>query len=486
MRIIDNNMTDFIESITSLKEKINKNPTSIENYKDLGGVYEKQRMFQQAIDECYMNILKYQPNNGVILNQIGVCYFCLANYTMAIAFFKKVIEIKKIGDVYRNIAMCYIKLKLYKKAEKHCILAYNLEPWHDDNKSSLAELYYYYKQYDRSIEFYRKIKTLDDSMKHGYNIAFPYLGKKDFKNGFHYYEFRLKENNINPQTGVVERVEIPQIQNWNGSHPCNHLLLIYEQGIGDNIQYYRFAIQLAQQNPQMKITYFCKNTIAHLLNNAAHNVSNIEIVLNLPHLNFDYKAYVMSLPHLLKLDTITQNPYDYIKVNAHKLEEWKQKLAPLRRFRIGFTYNGLLSSFIEKYIPLFEFLQLSDLDVDLICIHKKSEITADIEKLTHNTRIQFYDIDEEAPFVDTVHVLKNIDLLITIDTYIVHFAGAMNVKTWLLLGKYSEWRWSNENTTYWYNSVEIIRNQEGELYNVMPPVKTRLQEHLVNKNIYQL
>jgi ADP-heptose:LPS heptosyltransferase len=161
-------------------------------------------------------------------------------------------------------------------------------------------------------------------------------------------------------------------------------------------------------------------------------------------------------------------------------------MAPLKKFRIGFTYNGLLSSFIEKYIPLAEFLQLCDLDVDLICIHKKSEIIADIEKLTDKTRIQFYDIDEEAPFVDTVHVLKNIDLLITIDTYIVHFAGAMNVKTWLLLGKYSEWRWSNDNNTYWYNSVEIIRNQEGELCNVMPTVKTRLQEHLVNKNVYQL
>lgn len=472
--------------IDSLKEKIQQNPASVENYTSLGAIYEQQRMFQEAVDECYLNILKYEPHNGVILNQIGVCYFCLANYTKAITFFKKVIEIKEIGDVYRNIAACCISLKLYKKAEKNCILAYNLEPWHDANKSSLAELYYYYKQYDRSIEFYRKIKTIDDSFKYGYNIAFPYLGKRDFTTGFHYYEFRLKENNINPQTGMVERLDLPQIRNWNGSSDCNHLLLIYEQGIGDNIQYFRFAIQLAQQNPTMKITYFCKNTIAHLLNSAAHGVSNIDIVLNLPHLNFDYKAYMMSLPYLLKLDTITPNLYDYIKIDSHKLLEWRQKLSPLRKFRVGFTYNGLLSSFIEKYIPLSEFLQLCDLDVDLICIHKKSEITADIEKLTHNTRINFYDIDEQSPFVDTVHILKNIDLLITIDTYIVHIAGAMNVKTWMLLGKYSEWRWSNENTTYWYNSVEIIRNQVGDLCNLMPSVKTRLQEHLVNKNVFQL
>lgn len=472
--------------IDSLKQKIQKNPTVIDNYTSLGSIYEQQRMFQQAIDECYMNILKYEPYNGATLNQIGVCYFCLASYNKAISFFKKVIEIKKISDVYRNIGVCYIKLKLYKKAEKNFILAYNLEPWHDANKSSLAELYYYYKQYDRSIEFYRKIKTIETSFKYGYNIAFPYLGKRDFKKGFHYYEFRLKENNINPQTGMVERLELPQIQNWDGSSNCNHLLLIYEQGIGDNIQYFRFAIQMAKQNSHMKITYFCKNTIAHLLKENAHGVSNIEIVLNLPHLNYDYKAYIMSLPHLLKLDTITPNTYDYIKIDAYKIAEWRQKLSPFRKFRVGFAYNGLLSSFIEKYVPLSEFLQLCDLDVDLICIHKKSEIHGDIEKLADKTCIQFFDIDEQAPFVDTVHILKNIDLLITIDTYIVHIAGMLNVKTWLLLGKYSEWRWSNENTTYWYNSVEMIRNQEGELKEVMSTVKNRLQEYLVNKNVFQI
>ena len=52
--------------IDSLKQKIHKNPNTMENYTTLGGIYEQQRMFQQAIDECYMNILKYQPYNGVI------------------------------------------------------------------------------------------------------------------------------------------------------------------------------------------------------------------------------------------------------------------------------------------------------------------------------------------------------------------------------------------------------------------------------------
>jgi ADP-heptose:LPS heptosyltransferase len=75
-------------------------------------------------------------------------------------------------------------------------------------------------------------------------------------------------------------------------------------------------------------------------------------------------------------------------------------------------------------------------------------------------------------------------LLITIDTYIVHLAGILGVKTWLLLGKVSEWRWATDSKSYWYNSVDIMRGKENlKLKNVMPEVRERLDKHL---DIYKL
>ena len=71
--------------------------------------------------------------------------------------------------------------------------------------------------------------------------------------------------------------------------------------------------------------------------------------------------------------------------------------------------------------------------------------------------------------------MQNIDLLITIDTFIAHLAGILNIKTWLLLG-ISEWRWSDDpNKTYWYNSVELIRTKENQnLKDLLINVKERL------------
>jgi ADP-heptose:LPS heptosyltransferase len=468
-------------SIETYKEKIRKNPSNVAFYIELGYLYEQTGKFQQAIDECYLNILQYQPYNGATINQIGVCYFNMMQYKKAIEYFKKVLQLRELSDVHRNIALCYGKMKLYKTAEKYSALAYNLEPHNDENKSYLAELYFYYKQYDKSISFYKKINNLDDTIRYGYNAAFPYLGKQDFKNGFYYYEFRLRHNPINPQTQKIERLEIPQIKDWDGIQPCKRLLLIYEQGIGDNVQFYRFIIQLARKYPSMGITFFCKDDSANLFRSDLEGVNNLEVVLNLYTLQYDYKAYSLSVPYFLKIESITPNVDEYIKTDPYKIEEWKDNLAHLRKFRIGFMYNGLLMSFIEKNIPLSNFLPLCDLDVELICLHRKSDIAVDIQKIAKRDNMHFLDLDKQGPFVDTIAILKNIDLLITIDTSIVHIAGVLNVNTWLLLGKYSDWRWSDKATNYWYKSVELIRNDDGELKNIIPVVKDKLRAYLAKK-----
>ena len=346
----------------------------------------------------------------------------------------------------------------------------------------MANLYYYLKNYTESIEFYKKALSNkgfinnDDILLYNFALALSYIAKKDFTNGFALYEKRLLTNDINKQTGKPDRLEIPQIDLWNGKDICDKLLVVYEQGIGDNIQYYRFLIQLAEKYPRMEIHYFTRENLVHLFTTPHKNIKIIENILTM---DYDYKIYIMTLPKILNLTSIEPNKINYIKMNEDKLLYWKEKTAPLKKFRVGFVYNGLLSSFIEKYIPLEEFGTLCDLNIDLICIHRKSEIDNDLKNISFRDKITHYDIDIDKPFEDTVHLLKNIDLLITVDTYIVHLAGVLNVKTWLLLGTH-DWRWSNdENKSYWYDSVEFIRTKEYEEFkDNINTAKTKLSELL--------
>ena len=64
-------------------------------------------------------------------------------------------------------------------------------------------------------------------------------------------------------------------------------------------------------------------------------------------------------------------------------------------------------------------------------------------------------------YTDTAIFLKNIDILVTIDTSIAHLAGAMGIKTFLLLPYDSEWRWfTDEEKTPWYDSIKIFKQKE--------------------------
>jgi ADP-heptose:LPS heptosyltransferase len=441
----------------------------------------KKLDYEKAI-EYYLNIISYEPNNINVLNEIGTCYFNLSNYKEAMTYFYKLLKNREISIVYNNIGNCFANMKKYKLAEINFLKSYNIDN-NDDSKKALGTIYYYMKKYDASLQFLKEIKNIDSHVLHSMSLV--YLSKKNFKKGFELYENRLVKNDINRQTGSKDRVELPEIPFWNGKEKCNRLLVVYEQGIGDNIQYFRFIIELSNKYPNMNITYFCKSTLTHIFKKY-ENITIIDKLNNIDMLKYEYKVFIMSLPKILKLSNIEPNKDLYINVDNNKLIYWKDKLNHLKKFKVGFVYNGLLTSFIEKYIPLNEFEKLCDLDIDLICIQKKNEIENDLLKINFKDNMHIFNIDVDVPFDDTIHILKNIDLLITIDTYIAHLAGVLNVETWLLLG-YSEWRWSNDETkTYWYNSVELIRRHDKEEYSELKDliykVKDKLQDKIKNIN----
>ena len=463
-------------SIECYKKIIYYDKNNISYLQELGEIYKNNNKLLEAI-ECFKKILLLQSANILIMNEIGVCYFMLSKYKDAIIFFNKILTLNtNIPEVYKNIGTCYINLHEYKLAENNLLNSVKLLDNNDINLS-LGELYFYIKNYDYSILFYKKIKNIEKIPKCLYNLCFPYLAKKDFITGFNLYENRLQFNEIQQQTGQIQRVEIPWIQYWNGYDKCDKLLIIYEQGIGDNIQYYRFIIELSHMYPNMKICYFCRD----ILQNMFKQYENIEIISNVDTINdFNYKLYIMSLPYVLKINNILPNKEQYISINDEKNIFWKNKLSHLTKYKVGFIHNGLLSSYIEKNIQLKEFKPLCDLDIDLICLHKLSDVQNDIENIDFKDKINFYDIDKEKPFEDTIAILQNIDLLVTIDTSITHLAGVLNTKTLLLLGYGSDWRWFDDNnSTPWYESVELIRMTENiDLKYIIKKVKNKLDEIL--------
>ena len=85
-------------------------------------------------------------------------------------------------------------------------------------------------------------------------------------------------------------------------------------------------------------------------------------------------------------------------------------------------------------------------------------------------------------FTDTAAALKNIDILITVDTALAHIAGALGIKTYLLLCFAPDWRWfDNDKKTEWYPSVTIIKQHDRRTWNDVEKILTRKIKNDVKK-----
>ena len=443
----------------------------LRNLLQLGNKYESEGLLMKAITESFAKIVKMISSDSPLANELfcrmGLCYFKLAvaekgsdKYKLAAHYLKKFTPDN--AEVLGMIGNCYGNCKDYATAEKYFLKSHALNPSDINVSYSLANVFFYTKQYEKSIHFYRLAyggttygETTYGDPTRLYQSSFPHLARGDYEQGWALYEQRLV-------TPTSMRAELPFLPTWDGMSKCASLLVVAEQGLGDIIQYYRFVLETSARFPDMKITFFCKTELAHLFDTACITIITQFTMDMIP--LYNYKIYLMSLPFALRIREIRPISENYIRFTEKQTEEWNRRLLSLtadrRRLRVGFVCSGLLVSFIDKNIPLQKFIDaFSDVkDVDFICIHRKSDRLLDADPSPPNFHF-FDDLDVTCrPFEDTIHILRNLDLLITVDTVIVHLAGVMNVKTWLLLG-HSDWRWSDHpSATYWYSCVELVRN----------------------------
>ena len=423
------------------------------------------------------------PSYCILYNYLATTYHTCNNYSKAIDCYKKIITVNNsIPDIYNNISGCHIALKEYNQAIVCLKISLRLKEM-DSTYRTLANTSLYIKKYKESINYYENMthRTTDDL----YNTTFPYLASKQYIKGFELYENRLANNDVCSQTNQITRVEVP-FPYWDGKEKCNHLMIVYEQGIGDNIQYFRFIIELSKLYPTMKITYFCKNIVSHLFNYDSYdNITVIDDSFPIDLSIYDKKLYIMSLPYILKLETITPNDINYIVCDKKNDEKWYDKITPFKnKLKVGFMYSGLLTSYIDKQIGLDKFKPICcDENIQTICLHKiDDKIRDDFSKIDFASEIFMEEIDTNKSFMDTISILRNIDVLVTIDTSIAHLAGVMGVKTLLLIGYTSEWRWFDTDDKIWYDSVSIIRMTERKpLSDLIPRVKNLLDEEYITK-----
>lgn len=286
-----------------------------------------------------------------------------------------------------------------------------------------------------------------------WNIALILLLLGDYERGWAEYEWRwkCKDHHI----GGPRFVE-PQ---WDGSPLQGKTILLHtEQGLGDAIQFVRFAPKVASAGGRVLLG--CPSSLFRLM----QGVTGVEQVVRtqpLPH--FDVQCPLMTLPLVFgtRVDSIpAQVPY--LQVNPELARKWGDKLGPPNnRLRVGLTWAGgpgykndrKRSIALSALAPLIQVAGIAWFSL------QKGPTAAEAQQIPPGTTwIDFTaDLDD---FADTAALMSQLDLIISVDTAVAHLAGALGKPVWVLIPSKPDWRWLlDREDSPWYPTMRLFRQK---------------------------
>jgi tetratricopeptide (TPR) repeat protein len=305
-----------------------------------------------------------------------------------------------------------------------------------------------------------------------WNKALAALLAGDFATGLALYESRTGK-----QASQGLRVHFQP--EWTGREDIagRTLFAYWEQGLGDTLQFCRFAKLAAARGARVVLSV--QEPLRPLLRQLGPGVEVIG-PRDLPDA-FDFHIALMSLPRALGLaDSATPAVPASLRAPAPAVERWAGLLGAQRLPRIGLAWagNALHRNDRHRSMPLAELAKLAGVAAEWVALHKEFR-HADRHALAAwpDLRVLAGPLGD---FVDTAGAIANLDLVLTVDTSIAHLAAAMGVPTWIMLPFSPDWRWMLDRAdSPWYPSVRLFRQTKpGDWAGVVEAVMAALQERL--------
>jgi tetratricopeptide (TPR) repeat protein len=260
---------------------------------------------------------------------------------------------------------------------------------------------------------------------------------------------------------------------WRGEPLDGRVLLLHaEQGLGDTIQFCRYAPLVAQRG---SVLLEVQPPLLPLLAAQPDMPRLIARGERLP--EFDLHCPLLSLPLAFGAEPSTfPVPGGYLAADPARIAEWAPRLPPANGPRVGIVWSGnpMHLNDANRSLPLAGLLSLLDCGATLLSL--QSEVRASDRAVFDDTPrlarlgVPFSD------FADTAAVIAQLDLVIAVDTSVAHVAAALGKPTWILLPHVPDWRWLlDRDDSPWYASVRLFRQSaRGDWPGVIERVRQAL------------
>lgn len=403
-------------------------------------------------------------NRGNALQELGRMEEAVASYDQAIAmqpghaeaFSNRGLALHRLGRLQEAVASYDKAIALRPGyAEAHCNRGLALH--------ALARPQEAVASYDRAI-----------AIQPGYadawwNKALALLLAGEFERGWELYEWRLR---MHGKGATARSFAQPR---WLGTEDITGktILLHAEQGLGDSIQFSRYAALVKARGARVVLEV--PGPLAGLLAGLEGVDELVQAGRGLP--AFDWHCPLLSLPGVFRtgVDTIPGRHRPYLASDGGKRNAWARRLGERKRPRIGLVWSGNAAHHNDRNrsLPLAELVRALPQGFEYVSLQKDVR-DGDVDALKGSAVRHFG--EALADFTDTAALCDLMDIVISVDTSVAHLAGAMGKATWVLLPHVPDWRWLlGRDDSPWYATAKLYRQDASGSW---APVLQRVAQDL--------
>ena len=470
----------YKESVACYKKAVAYNPNYYEAYNNCGSALVALKRFEEAL-QFYKNAIELKSDHPDLYSNYGSVLHELGRYEEAVECYEKALELKSTSPgLYNNYGNLLREVNRFDEAIIYFQSAIKLKPDYAAAYNNYAVTLQAQQRYEEAIKYYDHAFKIDPTYYDApFNKSLLYLALGRFEEGWPRNAGRWRKKDAEQKPATPYPL-------WSGeSLKGKSLLIVAEQGMGDQLQMLRYIPMLEKMGA--KCLVYVDPPLQKL---AKRSFSKARILSSLQNIKtkIDCCVCIMSLPLLLKTFSEDEIPHNcpYLVADKNKVKSWNKKLHSKFNLKVGVVWKGrsAYKNNRKRSIPLETISSLfMDKRIQFVLLqHNATQIELDLVERYPNVLSISEDLKD---FDDTAAAIMALDLVISVDTAVAHLAGALNKSVLVMLPYNADWRWLiNRSDSPWYPSSRLFRQKSiGNWTQAIEEVKQVLGEALGDKKL---